>query len=73
MFFRKRKKIAPGTALRVTDVGDGLYVTPVPEPTEKELREVVAAAGSLARRQTPEDEAMVRHLIAGYRREKRRK
>ena len=45
--FRKRKKIKPGTALRVTEIGDGLYVTPVLEPTERELREVIAAAGSL--------------------------
>ena len=71
--FRKRKKIKPGTALRVTEAGDGLYVTPLREPTEKELREVIAAAGSLARRETPEDEAMVQRVIAEYRAEKRRK
>lgn len=69
--FRTRKKIAPGTALRVTEVGEGLYVTPVPEPTEKELRAVVAAAGTLTRRQTPEDEILVRGLIADYRSAKR--
>ena len=69
--FCKRKKIKPGTALRVTEVGDGLYVSPMPEPTEKELKEVIAAAGSLTRRQTPEDEQMVRQIIAGYRGEKR--
>ena len=71
--FCKRKKIRPGTALRVTEVGDGVYVTPVPEPTENELKEVIAAAGSLARRQTPADEEMVRQVIADYRAEKRRK
>jgi len=60
-------------ALRVTEVGDGLYVSPVPEPTEKELKEVIAAAGSLTRRQTPEDEKMVRQVIADYRAERRRK
>ena len=71
--FCRRKKIKPGTALRVTEVGDGLYVTPVPEPSEKELREVVAAAGSLTRRQTPEEEEMVRQVIAEYREDKRRR
>ena len=71
--FCKRKKIKPGTALRVTEVGDGVYVTPVPEPTENELKEVIAAAGSLARRQTSTDEEMVRQVIADYRVEKRRK
>ena len=71
--FCKRKKIKPGTALRVTEVGDGVYVTPVPEPTENELKEVIAAAGSLARRQTSADEEMVQQVIADYRTEKRRK
>ena len=71
--FCERKKIKPGTALRVTEVGDGLYVTPVAEPTEKELKEVIAAAGSLTRRQTPENEDMVQKVIADYRAEKRRK
>ena len=71
--FCKRKKIKPGTALRVTEVGDGLYVAPVPEPTEKELKEVIAVAGSLTRRQTPDDEQMVESVIAEYRNRRRRK
>jgi len=71
--FCERKKIKPGTALRVTEVGDGLYVTPMPEPTEKELREVIAAAGSLMRRQTAEEAEMVQQVIADYRQGKRRK
>ena len=71
--FRKRKKIKPGTALRMTEVGEGLYVTPLPEPTAKELREVIAAAGSLTRRQTREEEEMVQNAIAEYRQEKRGK
>jgi bifunctional DNA-binding transcriptional regulator/antitoxin component of YhaV-PrlF toxin-antitoxin module len=70
--FRRRKKIKPGMALRVTEVGDGLYVTPLPEPTEQELREVIAAAGSLAGRQTAEEEEKVRKTIAEYREERRR-
>ena len=71
--FCKRKKIKAGTALRVTEVGEGLYVAPVPEPTEKELKEVIAVAGSLTRRQTPEDEQMVERVITEYRNPKRHK
>jgi len=71
--FRKRKKIKPGTVLRVTEIGEGLYVSPLPRPTEKELREIIAASGSLTRRQTAEDDEMVQHVIAEYRAEKRRK
>ena len=71
--FCERKKIKPGTALRVTEVGNGLYVTPLPEPTEKELREVIAAAGSLTRQQTPEDEEMVQQVIADYRAARRKR
>jgi len=71
--FRRRNKIAPGTALRVTEVGAGLYVTPLPEPSERELREVIAAAGTLVRPQTIEDEAFVRSLVAEHRAGRRRR
>lgn len=71
--FCKRNKIKPGTAVRVTEVGEGLYVTPLAEPSERELKRVVAAAGSLIRRQTLEEEDMVRQVICEYREEKRRK
>jgi AbrB family looped-hinge helix DNA binding protein len=71
--FRRRRGIRPGAALRVTEVGDGLYVTPLPEPSEKELREVIVAAGSLTRTERPGDEAMVQRVIAEHRREKRQK
>lgn len=50
--FLRRKKIKPGTALRVTEVGEELYVTRIPEPNEKELRAVMAAAGSLTQRES---------------------
>ena len=69
--FCERQKIKPGTALRVTEVGGGLYVTPIAEPTERELKEVIASAGSLRRRQTPEEEQWVQAVIAEHRAEKR--
>jgi bifunctional DNA-binding transcriptional regulator/antitoxin component of YhaV-PrlF toxin-antitoxin module len=62
-----RKKIKPGTALRVTEGHNGLYVTPIPDPTKKELRDVMAKAGSLTRRQTSAEEAMVEQIIGDYR------
>ena len=71
--FCERKKIKPGTALRVTEVGEGLYVTPIAEPTEAELKTVLASAGSLKRSQTAEDEKMVLKVIQDYREEKRRR
>jgi len=71
--FCERKKIGPGTSLRVTEVGEGLYVTPIAEPTEKELQEILTSAGSLARRQTAEEERMVEDVIEQYRKEKRRR
>ena len=69
--FCERKKIKPGTALRVTEVGEGLYVTPIAEPTVQELKEVIACAGSLARRQTPGEAKLVQDLIAEHRAERR--
>ena len=69
--FCDRKRIKPGTALRVTEVAGGLYVTPIAEPTDRELNDVIACAGSLRRRQTPADEARIGELIAQRRAGKR--
>ena len=71
--FCDRKNIQAGTALRVTEVGEGLYVTPIAEPTEKELKKVLANAGSLKREQTAEEEEMVEQIIQKYRQDKRRR
>jgi len=71
--FLKRRKIRTGTSLRVTEVANGLYVTPVLPPTENELRQVIAAAGSLTAPQTAHDEETVRQTIAAYRETRRRR
>jgi len=71
--FCERKKIKAGTSLRVAEVGDGLYVTPINEPTEEELKKVLASAGSLRRSQTAEEEELVSEFIQEYREEKRRR
>jgi AbrB family looped-hinge helix DNA binding protein len=71
--FRERRKIKPGTPLRVTEVGDGLYITPIPEPTEKELKAVIAAAGSLTRPQSEAEEKLVEDTIREHRASRRSK
>ena len=70
--FCARKHLRAGTALRVTEVGEGLYLTPIPEPTEAELKQVLAAAGSLLTSQTAAEEALVAQEVAAYRSERRR-
>ena len=65
----ERKSIRPGTTLRISEVGDGFYVTPVPEPTETELAAVLKALdqGRHGRRMTDEDEVHVQEEIKKYR------
>jgi hypothetical protein len=45
--FCERKRIKPATALRVTEVEDGLYVTPLPEPTEKRVAERISGVNPI--------------------------
>ncbi|MBI2928425.1 MAG: AbrB/MazE/SpoVT family DNA-binding domain-containing protein [Verrucomicrobia bacterium] len=42
---RKRRGIQAGTALRVTEAGDSILLTPISPPTEEELQAVIEAAG----------------------------
>jgi len=71
----ERKRIGPGTSLRITEVGDGFYVTPVPEPTEAELAAVFKALdqGRRTRPITAEIEGAIQDEIAKYRTEQRRR
>ena len=39
------RKLSAGTALRVTEAGESILLTPVYPPTEQELAAVIAAAG----------------------------
>jgi bifunctional DNA-binding transcriptional regulator/antitoxin component of YhaV-PrlF toxin-antitoxin module len=67
--FCDRKKFGPGTALRVTEIRGGLYITAAPEPTEAQLRAVFAAVdgGQAPRRETARDEKMVADAIKKFR------
>ncbi len=71
----ERKRIRPGTSLRITEVGQGFYVTPVPEPSEAELAAVFKALDEGRRTQpiTDEDEARIHDAIKEYRAERRRR
>ncbi len=71
----ERKRIRPGTSLRITEVGEGFYVTPVPEPTEAELAAVFEALdrGRHARPITSKDEAVIQDEITKDRAERRRR
>ena len=65
----ERKSIRPGTSLRISEVGNGFYVTPIPEPTETELAAIFQALdeGRPARPLTAKDEAHIQADIKKYR------
>ena len=69
----ERKNIRPGTPLRISEVGDGFCVTPVPEPTEAELAAVFEALdkGRPRRSMTAGDEPRVQAEIKRCRAEQR--
>jgi len=71
----ERKCIRPGTPLRITEVGQGFYVAPVPEPTEDELVAVFKALDERRKTRpiTVEDEAHIQDEIRKYRMEQRRR
>lgn len=71
----ERKGIEPGTSLRITEVGEGFYVTPVPEPTESELAAVFKQLDQGRKTQpiSAQDEACIHEEVRKYRAERRRR
>jgi hypothetical protein len=69
----ERKNIRPGTSLRISEVGDGFYITPIPEPTDGDLAAVfkVLDEGRAVHPLTNEDEARVQQEIREFRKERR--
>jgi hypothetical protein len=61
--------------LRITEVGNGFYVTPVPEPTEAELAAVFRALdqGRTPRPITAEDDARIQAAIKKHRAQQQRR
>ena len=69
--FCERKGLKPNSPLRVTEIGEGLYITPVPEPTVAEFEEVVRLSGGLPTKQfTKKNERMVLGVIKDIRAKK---
>src|SRR5688572_23941683 len=69
--FCEKNQIKAGTALRVVEVGKGLYVTAQEEPNIEELERLIAESGAPDREPTPEEEKMLQEIIADVRRERR--
>ncbi len=56
--------LKPETQLRVTQIAGGLYITPIPEPTEEEFRRVLKLSGaSKAKKFTKKDNDMLNQII----------
>ena len=69
--FCERKNLKPNSPLRVTEIGEGLYITPVPEPTVEEFEEVVRLSGGPpTKRFTKKDERMLLGVIKNIRAKK---
>ncbi|MBI4659315.1 MAG: AbrB/MazE/SpoVT family DNA-binding domain-containing protein [Verrucomicrobia bacterium] len=66
--FCKRAGIAPGSQLRVAAVRDGLYLSPIPAPTEDELRAVIRAAGGPTVREPKDGAGKIKRAIQAVRR-----
>ncbi|HEY1661245.1 MAG TPA: AbrB/MazE/SpoVT family DNA-binding domain-containing protein [Verrucomicrobiae bacterium] len=66
--FCERKGLKPNSPLRVTEIGEGLYITPVPEPTEGEFEQVVKLSGGTpTKRFAKKDEEMVLRTVKNVR------
>jgi len=65
----ERKGIRPGVSLRISEVADGFYVSPIPEPSEAELMAVLKALddGRRSRALTAKDEAVIQQEIKRHR------
>ena len=72
--FCERKRLKPNSPLRVTEIGEGLYITAIPEPTVEEFEQVVKLSGGPpTKRFTKKDERMVLGAIKNIRAKKNRR
>jgi bifunctional DNA-binding transcriptional regulator/antitoxin component of YhaV-PrlF toxin-antitoxin module len=71
--FCERKGLKPNSPLRVTEIGEGLYITPVPEPSVNEFEEIMRLSGGPpTRRFTKKDERELLRMIHEDRKKHRR-
>ncbi|MGA9777105.1 MAG: AbrB/MazE/SpoVT family DNA-binding domain-containing protein [Limisphaerales bacterium] len=71
--FCERKGLKPNSPLRVTEIGGGLYITPIPAPSEAEIKRVMTLAGwPPTRRFTKKDERELLRDIHEDRKKRRR-
>jgi AbrB family looped-hinge helix DNA binding protein len=62
--FCDRAGIAPNSRLRVTEINGGLYISPIPEPTEAEFRRVLKLSGGPSKaRFTKAEEDRVNRIV----------
>jgi AbrB family looped-hinge helix DNA binding protein len=60
---RKRRRLKPGTAVRVTEAGESILLTPMHSPTEEELAAVIGAAGGPGLAETPKSRKQLEAAI----------
>ena len=60
---RKSRGIKAGTALRVTEAGESILLTPVYPPTQAELTAVIESAGGPGRAETAKSRQQVAAAI----------
>jgi len=60
---RKSRGIKPGSALRVTEAGESILLTPVHPPTEEELTAVIETAGGPGDAETAKSRKQVEAAI----------
>jgi AbrB family looped-hinge helix DNA binding protein len=61
--FRKSRRIRAGTALRVTEAGESLLLTPVHPPSEAEMQAVIEASGGAGDLETGKSRKQVEGAI----------
>ena len=69
--FCERARIVPGSQLRVSQVGNGLFLSPILPPSEQELEEVIRAAGGPITKEPKNAARKIRRALHAVRRQER--
>ena len=68
--FCERAQIAPGSQLRVAQVGNGLVLSPILPPSEQELEEVIRAAGGPVTKEPKDAVGKIKRGLSSVRNQK---